>query len=293
MKKTPEFLPSVMALHDQYDAFIIDLWGVIHDGQELYQGVRESLSALREKGKKIIFLSNAPYRATRVAGLLHGLGINNSLYDAIVTSGEVAWQSLAFPEKHTFFTPRGKRYFYMGIKEDLWLTENRHYTETGHIENADFILILDYHPHYQSREEITALLEKAVSHTIPLVCVNPDKQIVTLSGDIIYCAGIIAEQYGDMGGEVIYFGKPYPAAYAFALGLLQDSAANRILAIGDGLETDIKGANAHHLASVLVTGGIAKQHVGEPGSGDYPQKCTALFEKEQIFPDFVLGGFGQ
>ena len=289
MQTPPQFLSSMTPLVTQYDSFIVDLWGVIHDGQELYTGVEETLLEIQQQNKQLIFLSNAPYRANNVVLLLEQLGISSDLYECIVTSGETFWQTLASPEKHPFFTPSGNHFFFLGNSSDFGFMQGLNYIQTHDVAKADFMLILDYYEDQHSLSGIMQAFEIAVRRKIPLICVNPDKKVVTMQGKVVYCSGIIAEKYQEMGGEVIYFGKPYPAVYQACLASIPGS--NRIIAIGDGLETDIKGANSQHIPSVLVTSGITQQHTGKPGSATYQTNCLALFERENIQPDYVLGGF--
>jgi len=292
MPLSPRFPASFASIFSEYDGFIVDLWGVIHDGQRLYPGVMRTLELLHQREKKVVFLSNAPYRRQRVAGLLESLGVTQLYYHAIVTSGETAWEYLASPEKHALSLQGSNCYLLYQFHENSGFLNGLPYHLTRRIEEAGFLLLLDYYESIQPWSEVVRILEAAQRRNLPLICVNPDKKVVTLAQEAIACSGVVAEYYAQNGGEVLYFGKPYPAVYEKALEQLPGIDYSHILAVGDGLETDIRGANGQGLASVLVTGGIMQRHTGLSEDADYEARCMALFEREQNAPSFVLGTFG-
>ncbi len=287
---TMEFLDNITSLTRQYDLFILDLWGVIHDGQNLYPGVRDCLEHLRKHKKKIIFLSNAPRRADTVATALLRMGVTDALYDKIVTSGEVFYQSLAHPEK-SIFRPGGRNYIYMGLERDRNILEGSHYQEVKHPDVASFLLLShSYHDH-QPMKELVPLLQGCIKNRLPALCINPDKEIVRLSGEHVYCAGFLAEEYRLMGGEVFYFGKPHSAVYVACLENYQEIDKKRIVAVGDSLANDIAGANDAGITSVLVTGGILQNAVGTPASVDYKDKLIKILNDAPAKPDFIIPDF--
>jgi HAD superfamily hydrolase (TIGR01459 family) len=284
-----KFLTGISKLAVRYDAFILDLWGVIHDGQHLYPGVAECLENLRDNQKKIVFLSNAPRRIQQVEGVLQRMGITNNLYDKIVTSGEVFYQSLAHPEK-SFFKPHGRHYLYIGLEKDRNILSGLHYEEVKHPEAAQFILLSHSYYDNQPMKEIYPLLQSCIKLKLPLLCINPDTEIVRLDGEHVYCAGVIAEEYRMMGGEIFYFGKPHRAVYEECLHDL-DTDKKRIVVIGDNLKTDITGASKTGLANVLVTGGVLKKSTGELTAENFEQKLAKIFKQEGATPDYIIGEF--
>lgn len=284
-----KFLTGVSHLAARYDAFILDIWGVIHDGQHLYPNAGECLEYLRENKKHIIMLSNAPRRSQVVADSLLRMGITKEFYDKIVTSGEVFYQALAHPEK-SFFKPHGRHYFYMGLERDRKILEGLHYEETKHPEAAQFILLSHSYYDNQPMKEIYPILQNCMKQQLPLLCINPDTEIVRLNGEHVYCAGVIAEEYRMMGGEVIYFGKPHRAVYEACMDGLAISK-KRTIAIGDNLKTDIAGAAMTGLASALVTGGVLKKEMGDITQDNYEQKLAKLLKTETKMPDFILPAF--
>lgn len=283
-------LNSVSSLTTDYDLFILDLWGVIHDGQHLYPEVKQCLEQLRKNGKNIVFLSNAPRRAHIVAEMLLHMGINSDLYDKIVTSGEVFHQSLAHPEQ-SFFKPHGRNYFYIGMQRDQNILDGLHYEEVKQPESAQFVMLSHSYYDNQPISELIPVLQNCVRHKLPLLCVNPDKEVVSLSGEYVYCAGVIAEEYRMMGGETTYFGKPYHAVYEASLSGFEHIDKKRIIAVGDGLKTDIAGAINTGIKNVLVTGGIIKEVIGDHKAEGYNENLLQFLDEEQIKPDFIIPAF--
>lgn len=284
-----KFLSGISKLALRYDAFILDLWGVIHDGQHLYPGVAECLENLRDQNKKIVFLSNAPRRVHQVESVLQRMGITSNVYDKIVTSGEVFYQSLAHPEK-SFFKPHGRHYLYIGLEKDRSILNGLHYTETKHPESAQFILLSHSYYDNQPMKEIYPLLQSCIKQKLPLLCINPDTEIVRLNGEHVYCAGVIAEEYRMMGGEIFYFGKPHRAVYEECLRDLHMDK-KRIVVVGDNLKTDITGAGRTELANVLVTGGVMKKQLGELTADNFVQKLAKSFKQDAVIPNYVIQEF--
>lgn len=281
---------SITGILPHYDAFLIDLWGVIHDGRELYSGVLESLSLMREQDKKIIFLSNAPRRAFKAKEGLDRLGIPESSYDMILTSGETVFhwiQTLPFPE--------GTRYKMIGpARDDGLLDECKAYTKVDDINLAQFAIITGYDDDDSGEEEKTPQLKIALAHDIPIICANPDKVIVRIDGTRALCAGIIAQKYEDLGGQVFYYGKPYHQVYDHCLSFLAKhdiKDKSRIAVIGDNLETDIKGAVHTHLDSYLIASGILGKRF-DVSHGELPDndKLYSYCQEKDIVPYGVLPG---
>ena len=285
-----QFLTSIKPLTADYDLLILDLWGVIHDGCALYPNVKECLERLRQEKKKIIFLSNAPRRAEVVATALHQMGITDDLYDRIVTSGEVFFDTLTHPSKE-FFNPRNHNYVYMGLERDRKVLEGLHYTEVKNPDDAAFLLLSHHFYDHQPMEELMPILEGCLRNKLPTLCINPDKEIVRLDGTHVPCAGVIAEEYTSMGGEVLYFGKPHRIVYHTCLHGFEHMDTKRIIAVGDSLANDIAGANGYGITSVLVTGGILKKSVGSEVTAAYKSKLTEILSGEKVKPDYAVPAF--
>jgi HAD superfamily hydrolase (TIGR01459 family) len=279
-----QLLESIAPLAERYNYFILDLWGVIHDGQHLYPKVKECLQELRTRNKKIVFLSNAPRRVEAVSTVLHRMGITDDLYDKIITSGEVFYQSLAHPDT-SVFKPQGKHYVYIGLERDRKVLEGLHYEEVQHPQHAQFVLLSHFHFDHQPMSEIMPILEECIQHKLPILCINPDTEIVRLSGEVVKCAGEIAEEYHMMGGEVIYFGKPHHIVYDKCFAEFGHVSKKEVIAIGDNLATDIKGAKNNHIANTLVVGGIMKE------ADSSHEELHGMLSREHITPDYVVRAF--
>jgi HAD superfamily hydrolase (TIGR01459 family) len=260
-----------------YDAFIVDLWGVIHDGDKLYPGVAATLQHLQEEGKQVVFLSNAPRVAAKAERNLEALHISAALYQNIVTSGQVAHDLLSA-------NPTRRKYYYLGpSKDEDVLADVLHITRTDDTASADFILCTGYERDGQPHEEIIPVLKKLFP--LPLLCINPDMEVVKQDGTQFLCAGAVAAEYTAEGGKVAYIGKPFPEVYAAARALFDDNA--RILCVGDNPATDIKGANDAKLDSLLITGGVMQVRYGAITEAQAREICTMA----NISPTYVLPGF--
>lgn len=274
-----EPLSSISSIIPNYNAFLLDLWGVVHDGGQLYPGVRETLAVIKKTGKPVIFLSNAPRRSYRVAAVLSDLGIDSSLYSNVVSSGEAGFRYL---KEENF--PLGKRYYMIAADKDTGLLNDLSYEQVQDLKNADFILNLGFGTEEQTTEDFTPLLQNAAKLSLPMLCLNPDLEVVKISGERFPCAGAIAKSYEALGGKVKWFGKPYREVYEYSHSLLGGIDKKQILAVGDSLETDIPGAQAFGIDSVLVTGGILKVH----DISEIKSMCADL----KLHPTYIISKFG-
>ena len=239
-------LDHLSEIFNKYDAFLIDLWGVMHNGIRLNSSAMDAVRQLEENGKKIVFLSNAPRPAKKIIEFLKKLKMEDKFLKNILTSGEAASQSL---KKNEF----GKKFYHLGPKRDDSLFHDIKRNKTT-IEECDFILCTGF---FDEEEDNLKYYEDLLKNFTKkkLVCTNPDL-IVHRGGEEEYCAGKIAEIFENLGGEVIYFGKPHKEVYLSCLEKNQ-----KTLVIGDNLKTDIQGANNMKLDSVFITGGIHKPEV--------------------------------
>ncbi len=256
---------------DHYDGFIIDLWGVIHDGTSAYPGAKAAMAALHQAGKQVVFLSNAPRRAEKARNTLDNFHIPREQYIDVISSGEVAFQHLSRAN------PYGPRYYYLGPDKDsgvftgaktaLDFDENvlqdaAEFTRVMDEREADFILCAGFEYDYQPLDEFEPVAQRLAVSGKPMVCINPDLEVVKMDGTRLWCAGWVARRYAELGGTVTYYGKPHADVYATAFNILGALDHSRILAIGDNLLTDILGANAQGIDSLLITGGILTAEAG-------------------------------
>ncbi|OYY03014.1 MAG: HAD family hydrolase [Acidocella sp. 35-58-6] len=249
-------------LAENYDGFIVDLWGVVHDGLKTYPGVIECLRQLRGLRKTVVFLSNAPRRAVAVGRALNAMGITADLYTGIMSSGEavhVAMRDRVDPD----FAGLGSKLYHLGPSRDRDVFNTLAYTEVDAPHLADFILNTgpDDHLGPDDPSIYAATLQAGLDAKLPMVCANPDLEVIR-DGKRIICAGLLAQYYAARGGVVIERGKPDAAIYAPTLQLL-GTTRERTLAVGDSLRTDIAGAKAAGIDSCWVLSGIHALHAGE------------------------------
>ncbi|HWX50400.1 MAG TPA: TIGR01459 family HAD-type hydrolase [Roseomonas sp.] len=279
-----KILESVAPLAESHDGFILDIWGVLHDGEKPYPGVPEALRELRARGKRVVLLSNAPRRAWTVGAALAEMGLEPALFDRIVTSGEVAW-TLLRDRTHPWFAKLGKRAFHIGPERDLSVIEELDVPLATRPEEADFVLNTgpDFEHGRQSVEPYQPMLEACAAAKLPMVCTNPDRAVM-VGGRRLICAGAFADRYMELGGDVMEIGKPDAMVYETVLAAL-GMPAGRIVAIGDTPHTDLAGAAAVGVDAVWALTGLAADHLGPDPS---PTLLDSEAEREGVRPMAAL-----
>jgi HAD superfamily hydrolase (TIGR01459 family) len=253
-------VPGIGALAPRYDGFILDLWGVVHDGVAPMPGALECLRSLIEAGKRVVLLSNAPRRAGDVVERIDRIGVPAGLYHNVMSSGEEAWQHL-FRRDDSFYAALGRRCVHIGSERDTGIREGLGLELVETAEEAEFILNTGPAGWDDRIEDYRSLLQRALQRGLPMVCANPDL-VVMHGGRLALCAGALAQWYEDRGGRVRWHGKPFRSVYETCFGLLGIDDLSRILAIGDSLRTDIAGAAGAGIDSVLIVGGIHAEEFG-------------------------------
>ena len=270
-------LTTLKDVEDNYDIFLIDLWGVIHNGLELFENVKSVLARLKKKNKIIFFITNAPRRSVVIANQLNHFGLSNEFYDHIVSSGEITWLSL----KKNY---EKKRCFLIGPPRDYHLVEGLDIKIVkDYSKGADIIINTGPWGDNDILENYTDLLNNLIKFKSLMICSNPDKTVIRGKSFMI-CAGLLAEYYEKIGGKVLYYGKPHNNIYEFCYKFIQGE--NKVLVIGDSLENDIKGANLQKLDSLLITEGIHRE-VNNYKDID-KEKLDDLIKKKNIKPKFVM-----
>jgi HAD superfamily hydrolase (TIGR01459 family) len=253
-------VPGIGALAPRYDGFILDLWGVVHDGVAPMPGALECLRSLIEAGKRVVLLSNAPRRAADVVERIDRIGVPAGLYHSVMSSGEEAWQHL-FRRDDSFYAALGRRCVHIGSERDTGIREGLDLELVETAEEAEFILNTGPAGWDDRIEDYGPLLRRALERGLPMVCANPDL-VVMHGGRLALCAGALAQWYEDRGGRVRWHGKPFRSVYETCFALLGIDDLSRILAIGDSLRTDIAGAAAAGIDSVLIVGGVHADEFG-------------------------------
>ena len=281
-------ISGIKEISQHYDHFIFDVWGVLHDGTSAYPNVIETLEFLRAEGKKICFLSNAPRRAFKVAEVLARLGITDQYYDFILTSGEATYLDLEKNQNNNF-KDFGQKYFYIGASKDLDLLEGLNYQMVDSADKADFAINTGFENRNSTIDEKLPQAIEAQKHNLPMICVNPDLIVVNHAGEEMLCAGILAREYEKMSGKVFNYGKPFSSVYNMTLEKFGNPNKSQVIAIGDGIETDIAGANKFEIDNILVTGGILANRLEVKFDQEAEQKkLEEVCNSYQIFPKFVI-----
>lgn len=265
--ETTDSIPLVTGIGDwadRYDAAILDLWGVVHNGLVAYPAVPECLARMREAEMQILFLSNAPRRSGEVAKRLIELGIPPESYDHIITSGDLVRGALTTRED-PFYAGLGHDYYRLGPERDWGLMENMNYRPVD-FEDASFVINTGlFDDETETVDDYEDFISEALARNLPMICANPDHTV--MRGDrLLPCAGALAEVFENRGGATSYRGKPYAAAYESCFAAFGSVDRSRILAVGDSLLTDIAGAQAVGIDAVFVTSGIHADALN--GSGD-------------------------
>jgi len=264
----PKHLDGIGAIADRYDHYILDIWGVIHNGIAPFTGTIACLQSLKAQNKSILLLSNTPDRSHTVADNLTAMGVTPDLYDHILTAGESAWLGLQ-NRADQFHQDCGTFCFCPG--DDFRADENgiplffQDLDVTFVDDPADATFFLNAcGGATDSLDHQWDQTKAALAHNLPMICTNPD--LVVHVGDELYvCAGTFAKYYEENGGAVLYHGKPHTPIYEMAHSLLGRPDKSRMLAVGDSLHTDIQGANSFGIDSVFNFSGI---HGEELANGD-------------------------
>jgi HAD superfamily hydrolase (TIGR01459 family) len=278
-----EHLPGFALLADRYDGFVLDLWGVIHDGVNAFPHAVDCLVRLREAGKRTLLLSNVPRPNDAAQGLMRRMGIPDDLYTDILTSGEAVRRALQRPPD-LWWAELGTRVFHLGPERDRGVFEDLPLTEAAQPSEANFVLNTgpDDHRNPTDMAEFETVLRDCAQHRLPMICANPDLQVIR-GGVRVLCAGSLAQRYQELGGDVRSLGKPDPAIYQPVLQSL-DLPAHRVLAVGDALHTDIAGAAGVDLAACWVLGGVHAEALADGEGGYDPVRAEALARDAALAP---------
>ena len=247
------FVDRLRDVTDGVDVLLSDIWGVVHNGLEAFPEACKALHSHRSRGGTVILITNAPRPADSVQRQLRKLGVADETYDAIVSSGDLT--------RHYVANHSGRRVFWLGPERDSSIYRGLD-AVLSPLEEADYLVctgLLD--DETETAEDYRPMMLKARERRLSFICANPD--IVVERGDrLIYCAGAIAELYRELGGEVIFYGKPHRPIYERAMELAAEQrqgrevSRGRVLAIGDSVRTDLAGAHGFGIDCLFVTRGI-------------------------------------
>jgi HAD superfamily hydrolase (TIGR01459 family) len=276
------FADRFSTLAADYDVVLCDVWGVLHNGVAAFPAACDALSRYRAGGGTVILITNAPRTGEAVSRQLDGFGVARAAYDGVVSSGDVTREVVA--------QRSGQSLFHLGPQRDISIFSGLN-VRFASVEAADYVVCSGlFNDEAETAEDYRDLLGIMRARSLFMVCGNPD--VVVERGErLVYCAGAIADLYATLGGEVLYAGKPHRPIYANALQKAESlrgspAALQRVLAIGDSLRTDLKGAAALGVDCLFVTAGI---HAEELGSRDNPDRSALdrIFAQAGLWPKAV------
>ena len=272
----PRLISGLSEIAPHHDALICDVWGVVHDGQRHHPAAADALTRFKERHGPVVLLTNAPRVPAEVAAQCASYGLPADCYDAIVSSGGAAREELARRSADHCLP-----LYYIGPERDLPMIEglNVRLASMGEAEAALAIGLRD--DMVETPADYDGELAEMKAKGLPMLCANPD-MVVHRGERLLYCAGALAANYEKLGGEAIYYGKPHRPVYESALAAAAQAAKaagrespKRPLAVGDGLLTDIKGANGAGLEALFIADGVHGEEVG-PYSAEH---LAALFTR--------------
>jgi HAD superfamily hydrolase (TIGR01459 family) len=279
----PNLIPHFSALAPDYDVFLCDVWGVVHNGVVSFPAACDALMRARAMGKVVVFITNAPRPGDSVIRQIDQLKVPREAYDGIVSSGDVTRDVIVQRKGQSLchIGPPRDQPIFAGLPVKFAPLESADYVVCSGLDEDDTETPEDYRPR----------LEIMLKRKLFMLCGNPD--LVVERGDkLVYCAGSVADLYATMGGEVLYAGKPYRPIYEMALKKAEAVSGRkidikRVMAIGDSVRTDLKGARAFGVDMLFLTAGI---HAEEFGGRDTPDKdvMSTVFAAAGEMPTAVM-----
>ncbi len=278
----PIFPAGLAELAGHYDAILCDVWGVVHNGQGAFAESCRALQEYRAQGGKVVLITNAPVPTARVTAVFDRVGVPHDIFDDCATSGDATRNELARrnPSSVWIYAADG------GLEHDRFLYQGLG-LEIERSAKADLVLCIGLRDQFEDHpEDYRAEMTEMVAAGLTMVCANPDIQ-VRVGDRLGWCAGALAAIYEELGGQVVYPGKPHPAIYRLALDKLAaiggTKERSRILAIGDGPVTDIRGANREGLDCLYVGTGLAQY-----GGGHFGDEIGDLLGENSVSATYAM-----
>ena len=274
---------------ERYDLILCDVWGVLHDGTRGHEAAGEALIRFRalpgSRPRRVILVSNAPRPWQGVQQILDGYGVPREAYDAILTSGDLTRRLIA---EHP-----GERVYHLGPERDAPVFDGLDLTLVPAEEAQRVVCTGLFDDHTETAEDYRATLADFRARAVPMICANPDL-VVERDKKLIPCAGLIAQAYEEIGGAVVYAGKPYRPVYETALAMageldrLPPPERARTVAVGDAIRTDIAGASAYGIPSILVARGIHAEELGVTAEHHSLGDIADWLGRQPVRPDAVI-----
>ncbi len=251
---TIPLINGLSSLAGRYDGLLVDLWGCLHNGVDAHAPAVAALVAFRRQGGHVVLLSNAPRTPQAVARQLGAMGVPDRAWDGIMTAG-LATRLAVEEGEDPWFASLGSRFWHLGTEGDSCLLDGLARERCASLDDADFVLCCGIRRPGETLDDIMPELERALERRLPMLSANPDR-FVLRGGVREICAGAIAEAYAARGGCMRQEGKPFPSAYRRCLKMMTGVLPERVLAVGDGIATDIVGARDSGMDALWITGGL-------------------------------------
>jgi len=285
-------IESLAEISAPYDALYCDLWGCLHNGITPFPAAVAALRSFRNQGGRVVLMTNAPRPSSWVMRSLDSMGLPRDCYDMIVSSGDAAQAAMvagAVGYRIWHIGPEKDDGFFTELPDDLKGGPEVERVDLAHAEGI--VCTGPFNDATETPDDYRASFLRAKAMGLKLLCANPD--IVVDQGDTrLYCAGALAQLYDEMGGESLYYGKPHPPIYDLARGRLaadgHEVASDRILALGDGIATDVQGAIGEDIDVVFITGGIAAGETGTARQPD-PAQLKVFLDGHSLAPTYAMG----
>lgn len=282
MTASPKRIDALDAISAGYSAILCDVWGVIHNGVAAFGPACEALQAARARGLAVVLITNAPRPFPGVIAQLRGLGVADDAYDRVVTSGDVT---------RDLILQGPRKIFHLGPERDLTIYDGLDVDLVDEFEANSVVCTGLFDDTTETPDDYADMLRRFRSRDLPFICANPD--IVVERGDqLIWCAGALARDYGQLGGRTLIAGKPHRPIYEAALQAAGEVLGRKVeasdaLAIGDGMLTDVKGAVLSGIDVLYVSAGIHAREYGDSNNPDQ-ELLAAFFDKHGLAPVAVM-----
>ncbi|MDG4901371.1 MULTISPECIES: TIGR01459 family HAD-type hydrolase [unclassified Mesorhizobium] len=282
MADSPNIIASLTDLTENYAAILCDVWGVVHNGEWHFPVAAEALARARAAKVPVVLITNSPRRSADVVAQMHAIGVPAEAYDRVVTSGDVTRDLIA---------EGPRKIFHIGPERDFTLYDGLDVELVEEFEASGVVCTGFYDDEVEKPAEYAELLQRLRARNLPFICANPD--ILVERGErTIWCAGALARDYAQLGGRTLIAGKPFAPIYNLAMkevaGLLGHAAERKqVLAIGDGMMTDVKGAADNGFDVLYVSGGIHARDYGDPLRPD-PERLADFLTTHGYRPVAVI-----
>jgi len=286
-------IASFSEISGRYDVALVDLWGCVHNGKQIYPAAEAALLRFRKAGGVVILLTNAPRPGAAVAERLNEMGLSADAYDGIATSGDAAQEAMlmgAVGQRVWHLGPEKDETFFSDLPD--W-SKDRPAIERVPFEEAEGIVCTGPYNELTDRpDDYRGRFLSAKARGLKLLCANPDI-VVDFGETRLYCAGALAQLYDEMGGESLYFGKPHPPIYDLARRIAADHGvrlkADATICIGDGLHTDILGGVGEDMDTLFITGGLAASEFGPDVENPDPALFANWVSSQKAQPEYAIG----